>query len=302
MRSLVFAALAALLASCTFHDAAFDETHYRCDVAAPLCPEGQRCVAGRCEVASAAADAAAPDAAVPDATLPDAATDAPPPPITITNLTAFAATPNRTEYTTTTIAVSGGDLIVVDVFSGLVAAGTAQPPTAIEGAGLTFTRLAQVSAGSAQYNNLSRWYARAPAAASGPLTITYADLMEISVWSVNRVDGCRTTGPNGADAFVQTNTAYAADASSQAVSLGAFARADDATLAAFSNERPTAGTPYAASPGPGFVELSDRGGNADTVEDSLMVEWKASADRSPSVTWTGAGSSRGIATELARRP
>lgn len=219
--------------------------------------------------------------------------------ISIVELTHASSGTDGVSFATTAITVNADDVLVVDVLSVLVDPGNAQSPSTIAGAGMTFTKVLEVNGGSGTINNLSRWRAKATGAMTAALTLSYVDTMDGVIWSVNRIDGCRKTGTNGADAFVQSTSMFATSGSSSAVTLNSFTNPKHATLGVFSAESQT-GNALSASPKAAFARLTQDTVAPAGVDDSMAVVWLAAADTTPSVSWNGNSSSlRALATEIA---
>lgn len=263
--------------------------------------------AGAADLGAAAVDAAsAPDAAgSPD--LPAPADLAPPPdlaikpPISIVPLTGGASTMNGTSFTTAPINVRVGRPVVIDVNTDSVNSGDAEVPTAISGAGLSFTKVTELLGPEVNYLTLSRWVALPLANSTGALTVSYTKVQDDIEWSIYEISGAGPTTNNGLGIFLQHIT-KAGSGSSLSLSLLPISPGG-AVIAAFSAEQQGSGVNRMATPKAGWTEMHEFGqGDGTSFSETIQTQYFVGLDAAPSVTWTSTGLLGGLASELRQAP
>jgi len=200
--------------------------------------------------------------------------------ITQTLLTAGTDIVNQRVYTTASIAPAPNTLITVAV---LEHNSTSAPPSpTLSGGGMTtWTQVASVTldAVATPHRRLTIFRAMSAAPGSGAITITSSVALSHCQWIVSQWDGVETSGVNGADAIVQTNSSRGDAVTGLSVPLGAFGSAQNVGYGAFGVNRNMA----VVAPGTGFTEIAEQPSGESTPGD-LQAEWGTN-DNTIDATW-----------------
>lgn len=219
--------------------------------------------------------------------------------ISVTQRGALNTTTNITASGTSTIAsvvLTSGRVYVAFVH---LVSGSGTPPAVVSIAATGLSMTKRTTTGDSEVLGIKRvevWYGICTASGTVTVTMTInAVASSVSDWDIYELDGCKTSGTNGADAIVQA----VCDTKSAATSI------DIAGLAAFadSGNRPIAfcihGAPEATTHDPGgYTELLDA--NHTTPDTAVCIQWhSSSADTAPGFSWTTSIASLAIAIEIA---
>ena len=145
----------------------------------------------------------------------------------------------------------------------------------------TWTEVASVTldAVATPHRRLTIFRAMSAAPGSGPITITSSVTLSHCQWVVSQWDGVETSGVNGADAIVQTNSSRGDAVTGLSVPLGAFGSAQNVGYGAFGVNRNMA----VVAPGTGFTEIAEQPSGESTPGD-LQAEWGTN-DNTIDATW-----------------
>lgn len=210
-------------------------------------------------------------------------------PVTATHLVTASSETDATSYATASISPTSSRLILV-FFAGTSATNTPPDPT-ITGNGFTYTKVATLV--DASTTRIVGVYRALGSASAGAVTISFGShTMARLGWSIAEFGNIKTTGVNGADAVVQSNTGQnTGTQTTLSIALAAFASANNATYGGI-RRSPTTG----ATVGSGFTELGIDTANSATV----ATEWKNSNDTSVDWTWASDSSTNmAVALEIA---
>src|SRR3990167_8026843 len=200
---------------------------------------------------------------------------------------------DASSYDTASITPTADTLILAAILSHH---GSAVPnaPT-LSGNSLTWVQIATVTFNTigTSRSRLTVFRAMGASPSSGAVTIDFDGQTQISCgWIISEFGNVITTGSNGANAIIQSQTNNADAATSLTVTLGAFNNSLNATYGAFSHD----GFATAVTNGTGFTEISEQ---TTGVEGKLQSEWRndndTSVDANSSITSRDWG---GIAIEI----
>jgi len=219
--------------------------------------------------------------------------------ITVTQRGALNTTTNIVASGTSTIAsvvLTSGRVYIACVH---LATSAGSPPAVVSIAGTGLSMSKRTTTGDSEVLGVKRnelWYGICTASGTVTITMTInAVACTLSDWDIYELDGCKTSGTNGADAIVQA----VCDTSGAALLL-------NMTLAAFadSGNRPFAfcvhGAPEATThdSGGGYTELLDA--NHISPDTGVCIQWhSSSADTAPGFSWATSSAPLGIAIEIA---
>ncbi len=193
--------------------------------------------------------------------------------VSATNLTHGEGGTGFTSKATASISPSAGKLYLISITSKK-AGQTTNVPT-VTGCSLTWVQVNTVNTTVGQGCRTTVVRAMGTPT-TGTLTIDWAgQSQDRAAWSVDEFSGVVTTGSNGADAVVQSNTNQGSGVTSLTVTLSTFGSSGNAAFGTISAIGPPAWTV-----GSGFTELANQG----TAESGIEVEFKNSQDTS--VDWT----------------
>lgn len=193
---------------------------------------------------------------------------------------------DQTSYTTASISPTANRLVILTVRNAF---STGPNTPTVSGAGMTWTQITTaVDAGNIRRVTMFRALAASPG--SGALTIDLAGQSQINCnWSISEFSGIVTTGTNGADAVVQSNTNTAnATNTGLTVTLSAFGSTNNASHGVCIKN--ASNVPVAGS---GFTELASY-----TTVNKVESEWQINDN---TVDWTWASESnisQGVAIEM----
>lgn len=258
-------------------------------------------LAGVCVGQGGGGDGGAPDGAIGGIDASPGADGAVGSSIAVTPLTGDSSTTDGEAFVTGQIAVSAGRPVVIDVHSDAVASGDDQVPLTVTGAGLSFTRVAQLLGPDTAYLTLSRWVALPISDDVGDLTIAFSLTQDNVVWSVYAIDGAGPLVENGTAIFVQ-HKAETAAGDSMALMLAQVEGPANAVVAAYSAENQSGSMLRTATPEAGWTEIFDGGESADNYSEAMETQYRVGDDATPSVTWTGTGELGGLASEIHAAP
>jgi hypothetical protein len=218
--------------------------------------------------------------------------------ISFNALTSGSFNSNETSFATASVSPGANRLVILSV-AGSVNVGTQAAPTSVAGAGLTFTKVAEVLLSGA-FVAVSVWRAMSASPSTGAITMTWAEAQTETQWSVVEFNGVVTTGTNGADAVVQSATNSTTAASTLTATLAAFASAANATYAAHAVENVADATIRTATPDTGWTEIHDLGTAGSGYAISIQTQYLLGNDTTAAVTWSATTSNLGsIAIEIA---
>jgi len=218
--------------------------------------------------------------------------------ITETPLTSGSTTTNASSYLTASVSPTADRLILVAITHNTD--GGAFSVSGVSGAGLTFTKINEVSIGS--YTYVSLWRALSASPSSGQITIDFgANTAWNIAWSVKEFAGVDTSGTNGAGAVVQSATNTAASTNAITATLAAFGSTDNATYGCTGTKTESSSTAITATPGSGFTEIHDLYVVDSTFNfvNSVHSEWRAGNDTTVDMSFSRtAGFLGAIAVEI----
>jgi len=205
-------------------------------------------------------------------------------PVTATHLTTDRLNASQSSYTTASITVPAGELILVAVNSDV----NAVKPT-VSGLSATFTEVVSASGGT---NNMMVTLFRSLnlSAKSGTLSINFSSTSNLSScgWSVSRYANIEQTGTNGANAIVQSATGSGNGVNNLTVTLGAFSNSSNATYGSV-----TLNGNGTITPGSGFTELGE-----DNDTRSIQSQWRNNNDTTVNWTFSSTFVVAGVAAEI----
>jgi Galactose oxidase-like, Early set domain/Bacterial Ig-like domain (group 1)/Invasin, domain 3/Bacterial Ig-like domain (group 2) len=186
--------------------------------------------------------------------------------ITQTLLTSGSNATNQKVYTTATISPSPNALITVAVL--MRRSSGALSPSVTGGGMSAWEPVASVDfdTPTTPTKRLVVFRALSASPGSGPITITFAGSVSNCQWIVSQWDGVDVTGANGEGAIVQIDSARSEAASDLAVTLNAFADANDVAygIVGVAENGPT------VTPAPQFTEIAEE---SSGERSALQAEW-----------------------------
>lgn len=203
------------------------------------------------------------------------------------------STSNATSYTTGSISVTSGDLLLASVVARH-ATSPGTPTASNTGTAITWTQIAVQAFNTSSSPNTKITLFRGISSVSQSITITFdfAGVTHTSgTWSVLACSGVDTATNQG---IVQSATDYNDSNSSTFMidTLGAFSSTDNATAGFFG----TAGSNFTFTQGSGFTATGT--GNATGEANSIFSEFRADNDTTVDCTASGSDKFGGIAVEI----
>jgi hypothetical protein len=230
--------------------------------------------------------------------------------ITHTLLTAGNNTTNQKDYTTAAISPAPNTLVTIAVLGHRDRIGVdppigAPPSPTVSGGGMTaWTEVATITfdAVGTPQKRLTIYRAMSAAPGSGPLTITFSNIVSNCQWIVSQWTGAETSGVNGAGAIVQTGSSRGDGVSGLTVPLTAFGNPNNVAYGVFG----VRSSVPAVSPGTGFTEISEQASGefaagdlqaeAATNRNTIAATWSALNAGALGVEIKAAGSGSGAIT------
>lgn len=204
--------------------------------------------------------------------------------ISKTDLTSGGSETDASSYLTASISPTANRLVVITINHNTD--GGSFSVNGVSGAGLTFTKINEVSMGAFSYQSV--WRAMSASPSSGQLTIDFGANTAWNVaWSVKEFGGVDTSGTNGSGAVVQSATGSASSASSVSATLAAFGSTDNATYGAAGTKTGSTSSAITSTPGTGFTEIHDLYSYDSTFNfvNSCHSEWRVDNDTSVDMTF-----------------
>ncbi|MGH7528138.1 MAG: Ig-like domain-containing protein [Gemmatimonadales bacterium] len=191
-------------------------------------------------------------------------------------------TVNQKIYTTAAIAPAPNTLVTVAVV-GHRSSGITGSPTLSGGGMSAWTEVASVTFDplSLPLKRMTIYRATSASPGSGPITITFPNIVSNSQWIVSQWSGVDLSGVNGAGAIVQAASNRADQVSGLTAALAAFGDANNVAYGVVGLNA----TGLAVTPGTGFTEIAEQS-SGESPRSVLEAEW-ATNDNTIDATWTG---------------
>lgn len=199
--------------------------------------------------------------------------------IVVTHLTDGASATNGTVFNTASVAPGANELALIAVVSSHTS--TPSLPTLAGGGMTTWTQVSSTTFGTgSNFGRLTIFRAlQASPGAPAAITITHPSSVGACAWSVDKFQGVKTSGTNGADALreVKSDSDGGADAQGAYVEMGFFEDPDNVIWGAVGRVNQEATTPYS-----GAVETADRVNGDGTVPGALETAYSYESE---DLTW-----------------
>lgn len=209
-------------------------------------------------------------------------------------LTQGQSATNGTGFTTASVSPTALRPILVVISYQSVTTGQNQAPTSISGAGLTFTKIAEVR--DSTFNGAGLWRANSGVPASGALTITFPFAQDNCQWAVVEIAGAFSFTQNDPRALgqvlsssVENNTTLSVSITPVSSQNGLISTNSWASIVSGA----VAGTPRAS-----WTELAEQNSDEASFGSAIEVQSRATNDTAASVTWSVASGVGGLLTTI----